>query len=424
MLDADNESFASNGLNIDLKLPLQTSQNPEMCVFAALFRVLPGCPLLILSNRDENRGRETLPPQVHAEAAAPAQWLGGLDRQAGGTWLGLNRFGLIVAVTNRPKTDVPPGVRSRGLLCRQLLTARTVEQALTMARHEMDEHTFAGFNLLMLSAAECVVIEAGDDPATHRLLPGTHVIANRNLNDPDDLRTRRATEEVERRLNQSHDWPTWITLSQEMCSLPADGERPGLCLTGLDWGTVSSTVIALPDDRGQTRYEYAPGPPASTPYDDYSIEARRLLDKVAGKKAAHKDSAKAAPHRMHLRGPWEYAWGGETGRVKLPAEWRMLFGDRAGTVTLRRRFGRPTNLEQHERVFVAFGGLGGTARIRVNGVEVGAAADDDRPVRFDVTTLLKPSNQIEIELTFDPLENANRRGGLWAPVAIEVHSSN
>ena len=42
-------------------------------------------------------------------------------------------------------------------------------------------------------------------------------------------------------------------------------------------GTVSSTLIALPNDLSQSVYEFAAGPPDVTPYHDYSLDARKLL---------------------------------------------------------------------------------------------------------------------------------------------------
>ena len=150
------------------------------------------------------------------------------------------------------------------------------------------------------------------------------------------------------------------------------------------------------------------------------------------------DSAMPAPHRMHLRGPWEFEWIEEfspseallnnpvaapTGRVKMPADWQTAFGNRAGTVRLRRRFGRPTNLDLDERVFIVFDGVGGVARISVNGVLLGTIENSTQTLRFEITTLLEASNLLEVELTYSKGDEQAHPGGLWAPVAIEGHQS-
>ncbi|MCH8907376.1 MAG: hypothetical protein IH840_09835 [Candidatus Heimdallarchaeota archaeon] len=56
-----------------------------------------------------------------------------------------------------------------------------------------------------------------------------------------------------------------------------EGDRSGICLTGSKWGTVSSTILGLTEDSTEAFYWHAPGPPADTPYDDYSEMLRELL---------------------------------------------------------------------------------------------------------------------------------------------------
>lgn len=146
-------------------------------------------------------------------------------------------------------------------------------------------------------------------------------------------------------------------------------------------------------------------------------------------------------HRMHLKGPWHYEWLGNpfpptgdtnstqlqpefalSGRVKLPASWQALFGAVPGRARLRRRFHRPTNLDPHEHVFIVFDGIGGTAEISVNGHHLGTVADGPERQGFDITSLLQPANDLFVEITFDAESSADRPGGLWAPVALEIRS--
>ncbi|MEX2288556.1 MAG: NRDE family protein [Planctomycetaceae bacterium] len=408
-----------------------------MCLLVVCYKALPDCPLLVFANRDERRSRASEPPRLHDAGKDQTAWLGGRDLEQGGTWIGLNQFGLVVAVTNRPKATVDLNVRSRGLLCRDLLRYESAESAAEEAQRQMAQFEFAGFNLLLLSAGQCTVIEAGDRKSTIRLTAGVHVIANRGLNDLDDPRVVRAKREIEQRQAAWTGWQVCFQSAAEICRLPAADALPGICLTGPDWGTVSSTIIALPDDVRDVRYHYASGPPCEMPYEDYSLDARRLL---------HEQATNVAPeggiHRMHLRGPWEVEWvsnaespppqpspaGGEgerqatdSGRVKLPADWQSLFGERRGTVRFTRRFGKPTNLEPHEKVFIAFDGIGGVARVSVNGSHVGIIENSTSTIRFDVTALLNPSNTLDVVLTYTETDDASSPGGLYAPVAIEVH---
>jgi hypothetical protein len=144
-----------------------------------------------------------------------------------------------------------------------------------------------------------------------------------------------------------------------------------------------------------------------------------------------------APHRMHLKGPWRYEWIPDahsassnsafncddapsvSGEVRLPADWRTLFGDRGGTICFLRRFGRPTNLEPHEQVFLVFDRIEGTARIFLNGQPLGTIAGAQQAA-FDATALLVPNNELAVEVTFHPASNPEQCGGLCEPVALEV----
>lgn len=90
-----------------------------MCVLA-LF--LPGAgrgPAVVAANRDEYYDRPSAPPS-EVEPGIVA----GRDLRAGGTWLGVNRHGLFVALTNRRRPEKRPDSLSRGLLALEALRCR------------------------------------------------------------------------------------------------------------------------------------------------------------------------------------------------------------------------------------------------------------------------------------------------------------
>jgi uncharacterized protein with NRDE domain len=75
----------------------------------------PAWPLLLAANRDEKLDRPSRPPGCHWIDQPDV--LGGLDVLAGGTWLAINRAGVVAAVLNRLGSLGPaPGKRSRGVL--------------------------------------------------------------------------------------------------------------------------------------------------------------------------------------------------------------------------------------------------------------------------------------------------------------------
>ncbi len=137
-------------------------------------------------------------------------------------------------------------------------------------------------------------------------------------------------------------------------------------------------------------------------------------------------------HRIRLLGPWEYEFCDVTGTTRssersgtmtMPADWYSLFGDSAGTVTLRRKFHCPTNLEPHERVFVVMAGLDGKGTAWLNENSLGAFTSSGGGTEFDVTSHLKPFNTLAIHLSFSPVGGQEMKRGLIQPVALEIRSA-
>jgi hypothetical protein len=148
-------------------------------------------------------------------------------------------------------------------------------------------------------------------------------------------------------------------------------------------------------------------------------------------------------HRIHLKGPWECEWlepidrsndhlrspdrhrPGTAAtpvslRVKMPVDWRKVFGCVAGRIRFRRRFGRPTNLGPDERLFVVFDGIGGMGNVWLGRRKLGQVDSHQTTARFELTGLLETRNELVVELRFDPEQSPGQPGGLWGPVAIEI----
>lgn len=235
--------------------------------------------MLILANREEAYARPTAGPRIEAAASGGISWLGGVDLIAGGTWLGVNSRGMVVAVTNRPKRDVPENPRSRGLLCRALLRFENPATARDEALRQLSQSPFAGCNLVLVNSEQALVIEAGDAVRTHQLSPGMHFITNHDLDDPSDARIARVRGSLlaapERGIED------WLGHSRAICAARATDDAPAVCLEGTDRGTVSSTILTLPDVRSQSQYWYAAGAPSTTHYSDYSPLLRQLLSTTA-----------------------------------------------------------------------------------------------------------------------------------------------
>src|SRR4051794_14657703 len=131
------------------------------------------------------------------------------------------------------------------------------------------------------------------------------------------------------------------------------------------------------------------------------------------------------PHRIRLRGPWDYeplAWSPPegrplppAGRMNVPCRWADCgLADFSGRVRFRRRFGYPGRIDAHERVWLTFAGAGVRAEVALNGAPLGRH-EGDGPFEFEVTELLRPRNELVVEV-----EGPADAAGLWGEVALEV----
>src|SRR4051794_29606828 len=86
-----------------------------MCTVILLRRPGHAWPALIAANRDERLDRPADPPGPWWPDRPGV--VGGRDRMGGGTWMAVNRAGVVATVLNRPGSLGPaPGKRSRGVL--------------------------------------------------------------------------------------------------------------------------------------------------------------------------------------------------------------------------------------------------------------------------------------------------------------------
>jgi hypothetical protein len=197
----------------------------------------------------------------------------GVDPVAGGTWFGVNERGLLVAVTNRPKTELPPEPRSRGLLVRELLGLGSVAAARDQAVRELDSGKYAGCNLLCADATSAMVIQAGDWLRVRLLPPGIHCLTAHDVNDSGDSRLGYALWYLSQRQYACAD--ECVRALRELCPQTGNGAPP-ICLHGERGGTVSSSIVVMRSSRLQSVYWHAQGPPDRTPYTDVSALLREI----------------------------------------------------------------------------------------------------------------------------------------------------
>lgn len=244
-----------------------------MCLLALFFRVLDEAPLIAGVNREEEYARGGEPPRM---LEGNVRAVGGVDPRAGGTWFGINENGVMIALTNRIKSQLPAHPRSRGLLVRELLQCPTAAEAETLAAKELSRPNYAGCNLLCADPGRATILHSGDWLRVRPLPPGLHVLTSHDANDESDRRIRHALWWLHQRsFDKAADC---VSALKELC-VQKGGDDPPICLRGPIGGTVSSSIIAYEERPQFSVYLHAQGPPDETPYADYSPLLRDLLMK-------------------------------------------------------------------------------------------------------------------------------------------------
>lgn len=274
-----------------------------MCTVVLLRRPQSAWPLLLAANRDELKSRPWRLPARHWPDRPEV--VAGLDVLAGGSWLGVNDHGVVAAVLNRVGTLGPAaGKRSRGELVLEALD-HAEAAAAARALSDLDPDAYRPFNLLVADARDAFWLRhAGGLPtfgyrtrsgawqevepihmpyAEGEPRPGTRsppveckpvpigcsMITARDLNDPGSVRLRHFLPRFERAGPPdpgADDWGAWTLLIGQTRGPDDDPANAMTIVTDSDYGTVCSTLVALPAT-GDPVMKFAAGPPDRTPFE-------------------------------------------------------------------------------------------------------------------------------------------------------------
>ncbi len=227
-----------------------------MCTVAILIR--PG-NVMLAANRDE---------RIDRPWDAPAEYwpglLGGRDRTAGGTWMALNRAGVVAAVLNRVGTLGPAaGKRSRGEL--PLLALRHDHAAAAAeAMTQLDGGAWRGFNMVIADASGGWFVrgEGHGRPRAEALRPGVSMITAHDPNDLDSPRTAVHLPRFAAAEPEAGDWSGWQSILADRSG--SAGEQINVVPRG-GFGTVCSSLLSLPAG-GAPAWLFAAGPPHAAPF--------------------------------------------------------------------------------------------------------------------------------------------------------------
>ncbi len=209
-----------------------------MCLVLFSYKTTPGHKLVLGANRDEFLERPTLALDYFDVGKTI---LAGRDLRGGGTWLGVNIFGKIAAITNYrdPVFNTRSGL-SRGLIIRDYLESRESPKSFLLKLAQNGDN-YNGFNLLAGDMKE-LLYYSNASGEIKRLVPGLYGLSN-HLLDTAWPKVARGKEKLRNVLSQSKSEmiPAIFSLLEDTVR-PKDIELPETGV-GVEWERLLSTIF-------------------------------------------------------------------------------------------------------------------------------------------------------------------------------------
>lgn len=248
-----------------------------MCSVIILFRPNHDWPFLLAANRDEMHERPWVGPGRHWPDRP--EIVAGQDQLAGGSWLGINDFGVVAGILNRRNTLGPQaGKRSRGELVLDALDFADADAAIDMLR-ELDAGAYRPFNMVVGDNSGAFWLRNdGARIEVETLAPGYSMITASDRNDTDSLRIRyflprwQGTEVPEPELGRWQEWEALLASRDH--DLAGDVFDAMYIVSNTGFGTMSSSLIALPSVRHSERapiWRFLAGRPEITEWTDIDL---------------------------------------------------------------------------------------------------------------------------------------------------------
>lgn len=249
-----------------------------MCTVVLLRRPDHDWPLILGANRDEMIGRPWKAPAHHWPDRPGV--VAGLDVLAGGSWLGVNRAGVVACILNRHGTLGPAqGFRSRGELVLEALDHADAVEAARALRH-LNPGAYRSFNMVIADNEDAFWLRHADStggaPIEARPIPaGLSMLNAGELDDPDSGRFRTYRPLFEAAVPpdpEQNDFRAWEAQLSNTQYAPEDGPTGAMRFTTeRGFATVSSALLALPragkgDD--EPRFRFAAWHPEPAPWRD------------------------------------------------------------------------------------------------------------------------------------------------------------
>lgn len=143
-----------------------------MCTLVVMHRTLKNFPIVVAANRDERLDRPSEPPQLRQFGILAPK-----DLMRGGTWIGVNKFGVFAGLTNRSDVKSRPVCMSRGEIVMQALHCRTAQEA-TDYTLGVEQEQRKGFNLIIADKQQMFLIRSNGEKFEHSTMSKLLIATN------------------------------------------------------------------------------------------------------------------------------------------------------------------------------------------------------------------------------------------------------
>jgi len=256
-----------------------------MCTLIILRRPDHKWPIIIGANRDELLARYWLAPARHWHDRPKV--VGGLDKEAGGSWLGINDYGVAAAILNRTGTlGTEANKRTRGELVLEALDHADSSSAAE-ALSSINGLAYRPFNMVIADNRDAFWVAHRCAQQSNKVdvqpIPfGLSMLTSWDINDFRSPRIktylpvfRKSTEPIP----ESDNWQSWKKLLSSRAHEPAAGPTEAMRIrTETGFGTTSSSLIGLPSIESANVlpvWQFSDGFPTPSPYYRIDLSIRK-----------------------------------------------------------------------------------------------------------------------------------------------------
>ena len=251
------------------------------CTLIALYKIFEEYPIIIAANRDEDKNRGGKEPQRidtfkidGIEISTGGKVVAPLDGKKGGTWTGFNdKDGLVVGVTNLISGDSGEGYTSRGKLVSSSLAMGNAEVVRGYINSEVSERKYKNFNLFFADRTSAFVAYYENGSLSSKEIgEGVHVLTHGEIDNKDDAKIANTLKLIEGSGIKNNGLSIEDTIKKliDICGYHNEFEpQKSICIHS-DYGTLSSTIIAVHKQLMKSIIRHSNGNPCSHEYKDYS----------------------------------------------------------------------------------------------------------------------------------------------------------